>query len=429
MKKIFLLCLFPVTLAAQKNYPALLDDQMQAEHKVKQFNGTVLVMQKGKPIYKKSFGMADKEWNIANTNETKYRIGSVTKQFTSAAIMQLAGQGKLSVDDKLTKYFPDYPKGDSITLHMLLTHTSGIKNYTAIPGFFLKASAPLSNDSVVAMFRNKPLDFTPGSAWSYSNSGYFLLGMIIEKVTGFKYSDYLAQQVIKKAGLKNTMIDRTDSILAYRAKGYSVNRYGGWENALNMSVDWAYSAGALVSTVDDMYQWTKALHNNQVVSAASTQQMFTAHMDGYGYGLIVDSLKGHRRISHNGAIPGFTSYVGYFPQDDITIVVLSNFMNAGSNATIVGDNLSAIMYNLFVQKPYVPKEVKIDPALLDKYAGKYFITSPVEFIVKNGKFYRHREGSPDIELKPESNTRFFYADKSDRFIEFEIDKAAKVSKA
>jgi CubicO group peptidase (beta-lactamase class C family) len=309
MKKILILLLLPMGITAQKNYPALLDDHTQAEFKIKEFNGTVLVMQKGKAIYKKAFGMADREWNIPNTPETKFRIGSVTKQFTAACILQLAEQGKLGLDDKLSKYIPDYPKGDSITVHMLLNHTSGIKNYTDIPQFWPKAILPLSHDSMIALFKNKPLDFSPGTKWSYSNSGYFLLGVIVEKASGKNFSDYLLENVIKKIGLKNTLMDNLDSVLTYRAKGYGKNRRGVWQHAMPISMEGPYSAGAMVSTVDDLYLWTKALHNNQVLSAASTQKMLTPYKDNYGYGIGIDSLKTHRRVSHNGGIPGFASYL------------------------------------------------------------------------------------------------------------------------
>jgi CubicO group peptidase (beta-lactamase class C family) len=426
MKKIFILLLLPIALTAQKNYPLLLDEYAQAEFKIKEFSGTVLVMQKGKAIYKKSFGLADREWNVANTNDTKYRIGSVTKQFTAACILQLAEEGKLNLDDKLSKYISDYPRGDSITTHMLLNHTSGIKNYTDIPEFWPKAILPLSTDSMIGLFKNKPLDFSPGSKWNYSNSGYFLLGVIVEKASGKNFSDYLLAHIIKKIGLKNTAMDDLDSVLTYRAKGYGKNRRGIWQHAMPISMEGPYSAGAMVSTVDDLYSWTKALHNNEVLSAASTQKMLTPYKNNYGYGIGIDSLKTHKRVSHNGGIPGFASYLGYFPDDDICIAVISN---NGSNSTGLGIALSSIMFNLPVQIPYTPKEVKIDTVILANYLGKFIATGPIELIQKNGKLYRHRDGSPDIELKPESNTRFFYADNSDRFIEFEIDKGGKMTKA
>ena len=426
MKKLIVLLCFPFVTLAQKNYPALLDDYAQAEFTVKEFNGTVLVMQKGKAIYTKSFGMADREWNVPNTANTKFRIGSVTKQFAAACILLLAEQGKLSVDDNLSKYISDYPKGDSITIHMLLNHTSGIKNYTDIPEFWPKAVLPLSTDSMIALFKNKPLDFSPGTNWNYSNSGYFLLGVIVEKVTGKNFTAYLAENIIEKAGLKNTSMDRLDSVLAFRAKGYSKNRMGGWNHADYISMETPYSAGAMVSTVEDLYLWTKALHNNQVLSSTTTKKMLTPYKNNYGYGIGIDSLKTHKRVSHSGGIPGFVSYLAYFPADDLCIVTISN---NGSNASSLGIALSSIMFNLPFQKSYKPKEVKIDAAILDNYVGKYIATGPIELIKKDNKLYRRRAGSPDIELKPESNTRFFYADNSDRFIEFEVDQTGKIIKA
>jgi len=426
MKKLIVLLCFPFAVFAQKNYQALLDDYAQAEFTIKEFNGTVLVMQKGTPIYKKSFGLADREWNIPNTFDTKFRIGSVTKQFAAACILLLEEQGKLSVEDKLSKFIPDYPKGDSITVHMLLNHTSGIKNYTDLPEFWPKAVLPLSTDSMIALFKNKPLDFSPGTNWNYSNSGYFLLGVIVEKVTGKKFTEYLTDNIIKKVGLKNTSMDRLDSVLAFRARGYGKNRQGVWQQAMYISMEGPYSAGAMVSTVNDLYQWTKALHGNKVLSAAATQKMLTPYKNKYGYGIGIDSLETHKRVSHNGGIPGFASYLGYFPDDDLCVVVISN---NESNSTMLGIALSKIMFGLPVQKPYKPKEVKIDPVILDQYVGKYIATGPIELIKKENKLYRHRDGAPDIELKPESKTRFFYADDSDRFIEFEVDQTGKPVKA
>ena len=425
MKKIIILLLLPLAVAAQKNYPVLLNDYAQAAFKAKDFNGAVLVVQKDKVIYKKAFGLADREWNIANTVETKFRIGSVTKQFTAACVLQLVEQGKLSTDDKLTKYIPDYPKGDSITIHMLLNHTSGITNYTNLPEFWPKAVLPLSIDSMIALFKNKPLDFSPGSKWNYSNSGYFLLGVIVEKVSGKTFSEYLNQNIIAKIGLKNTSLDRLDSVLSFRAKGYEKNQQGVWAHAMYISMEGPYSAGAIVSTVDDLYQWTKALHDNKILSAASTQKMMTPYMNKYGYGIGIDSLKTHKLVSHNGGIPGFVTNLSYYPADDVCVVVVSN---NGSNSDGVSSALASILFDLPVQKPYLPKEVKIDTSLLDKYIGKYIATNPIEIIKKNGKLYRHRDGSDDVELKPESATRFFYADDSDRFIEFDIDKTGKLIK-
>lgn len=421
MKKIWLLLIMPVTMVAQKNYPQLLDDYMQAELKIKQFNGAVVVIQKEKVIYKKAFGLADREWDVGNTIDTKFRIGSITKQFTAACIMQLAEQGKLSVDDKLTKYFPDYPKGDSVTIHMLLNHTSGIMNYTNIPEFWPKAVIPLSIDSMIAVFKNKPYDFSPGMQWNYSNSGYFLLGVIVEKASGKKFRDYLWEHVIQKAGLKNTDMDRLDSLLTYRAKGYAKTPTG-WRHANYISMESPFSAGAMFSTLNDLYNWMQALMHNKIVSPASTQKMMTPYLRNYGYGLIIDSLKQHKRIWHNGGIPGFASHLAYYPADEVYVAALSN---NESNADKIGMSLAFILFNIPVMMPYIPKAIKIDPAILDSYIGKYMATTQVELVKVDNILYRRRKGAPDIELKPETITRFFYADGSDRFIEFELDKTGK----
>ena len=426
MKKMFLLLLLlPVFAGAQKNYPQLVDNYMQAELKVKEYNGAVLIVKKGKPIYQKAFGLADREWNVLNTVKTKFRIGSITKQFTAVCILQLAERGKLNLDDKLSKYIKDYPKGDSVTIHMLLNHTSGIKNYTDIGAFWPKAILPLSLDSMIAIFKNEPYDFSPGTQWNYSNSGYFLLGVIVEKVSGKKFSDYLLENIIQKAGLKNTSMDRLDSILQMRAKGYSKTK-SGWEHAQYISMEGPYSAGAMVSTVNDLYMWMRALTNNKIISATSLQKMTTPYKNNYGYGVLIDSLKKHKRIWHNGGIPGFSSYLAYYPDDDLYVVAISN---NDVSSTRVGNSLGSILYDIPVMKPYKPTEVKIDGSLLDRYVGKYIASGPIEIIKKEGKLYRHREDSPDVELKPESNTRLFYADESDRFIEFDTDKAGNIIKA
>lgn len=426
MKKLLFLLAFPFAVYAQQKAPQLMDDYMNAEFNVKEFNGSVLVVQKGKTVFQKSYGMADREWTVPNTNQTKFRIGSVTKQFTAASILQLNEKGKLQLDDKLSKYFPDYPKGDSVTIHMLLNHTSGIKNYTDIPEFWPKAILPLSHDSMVALFKNKPYDFSPGTRWNYSNSGYYLLGLIVEKASGKKFSDYLQQEVINRAGLKNTSMDRLDSVLAFRAKGYAKKSTGGFGQAMFISMEGPYSAGAMFSTPEDLVSWTKALHEKKILSPGLTEKMMTPYLGNYGYGLLIDSLKSHKRVWHNGGIPGFSTHLAYYPADDVYVTAISN---NEMDADRVGFAMASIVFGLPVTKPYIPKEVKIDPSILDRYIGNYMATNPIEIIKKDNKLYRRVKTGPEIELKPESNTRFFYADGSDRFIEFETDKSGQPVKA
>lgn len=424
---------------AQKNYPALLDRYLQAQVKVNGFSGAVLVAQKGKVIYKKPFGLANREWNVPNTIQTKFRIASITKQFTAAGILQLVEAGKLNLNDKLNKFFPDFPKADSVTIHMLLNHTSGIKSYTNLPNFFSTiAYLPYSKDSVVGLFKNEPYEFSPGTKWHYNNSGYFLLGYIIEKVTGQSYGNYILENLIKKAGLTNTSLDRLDSIMVNRAMGYTKTP-SGWSNAQYQSMEFPYSAGAMISTVEDMHQWNKALFGGKIISSAMLTKMITPYLHHYGYGLFIDSFEKRKHIGHPGIIPGFSGYSDYYPAEDVYIVVLSN---NSTYAPYIAIALSATLFDIdIVVPPYKHQEVKIDSKQLDKYFGKYKVvsgfsdpvfhstnTNLIELVIKEGKLFRRVEGTPDIELKPESNHKFFYADGSDRQFNFILDEKNVVIK-
>lgn len=429
MKKIFFLLFLPVSSLAQKNYSQELDRYVQAQMNVKGFSGAVLVMKKNLVLLKKAYGLADREWNIANTTDTKFRIGSITKQFTAACILQLIEQGKLNPDDKLSKFIPGFPKGDSVTIHMLLNHTSGIASYTDIPEFVNVATLSWSKDSMISFFKSRPYNFSPGTKFQYNNSGFFLLGYIIEKVSGQSYNDYLRQHIFDKLGMMNTGVDRPDSILPKRARGYTkvTNKF---VNADYISPAWPFSAGILYSTPDDLYKWDRALYATTILSATSKQKMFMPGKSNYGYGIKIDSLENHLRIWHNGSIPGFLSNISRFVNDDVCIIVLSNDQINLSNtlpiSDVVADGLADIVFGLPAEVPYVHKEVKIDPALLDRYPGKYKAFLTLEVIKKDGKLYRHRDGTADIELKPESATKFFYDDDSDRQLEFEVDKTGKV---
>jgi CubicO group peptidase (beta-lactamase class C family) len=425
MKKILLLLLLPVSLSAQKKYSQLLDQYIQAQLNIRGFSGAVLVMKQNKVLLEKGYDLADREWNIPNTQETKFRIGSITKQFTAACILQLIEAGKLSLDNKLSKFYPDFPKGDSVTIHMLLNHTSGIANYTDLPEFGDVARLSLSKDSMISFFKNKPYNFSPGTKWSYTNSGYFLLGYIIEKVSGQSYNDYLRKNILDKIGMKNSGVDKSDSVMAFRARGYSKDNKK-TINAGYISMEWPFSAGVLYSTVEDLYKWDRALYGNAVLTDASKQKMFTPGKSNYGYGIIIDSLEKHYRTWHNGGINGFMTNISRFVNDDICIVVLSN---NESNVDFVSIALADILFNVPVEIPYIHNEVKINPALLDRYLGKYSGAGfTLELIKKNSKLYRHREGVPDVELRPESETKFFYGDDSDRQLEFEVDATGRVIK-
>ncbi len=431
MKKYLILLLLPFTLTAQKNFPQLLEQYMQAQHTVKGFTGTVLVMQKNKVLLRKGYGMANREWNIPNTPETKFQIGSLTKQFTAACILQLVEQGKINLDDKLSKYFPKFYKGDSVTIHMLLNHTSGIPSYTALQGFPTIAKLKWNRDSMISFFNNKPYDFSPGTKYKYNNSGPFLLGFIIEKLSGLPYNQYLRKNILDKIGMSNSGLTTWDTLLPLRAAGYDlVNKKV--INADQIAMEWPFSSGAMYGTVDDFYKWDRALYTNTIINESSKQKMFTPGKSDYGYGFTIDSLENHLRISHTGSIPGFNANLARFTNDDVFIVVLGNTAIVQNNTlrvvNVLAEGLANIVFGLPVETPYVHKEIKINPALLDKFIGKYDAGISFDVIKKDNKLYRHRDGSVDIELKPESNTKFFYGDDSNRQLEFELDKAGKVVK-
>jgi len=416
--QLFWLFLLPVILSAQTKYLVTFDKYMQSQFKINDFSGTVLIEKKGKPIYIASFGEADKEWHIKNNINSKYLIGSLTKQFTAACILSLEEQGKLELDDKLSKYIPDYPKGDQITIKMLLNQTTGIKDYTEIPDSGSHSDVvPYSPLQIINEFKRAQYNFTPGTRWEYSNSNYFLLGYIVEKVSGKRYSDYLQKNIIQKARLTNTGMNKTDSVLRYRTKGYEFTGLN-YVNAPYFAVEGPYSAGGMYSTVSDLYLWEKALMGNKVLSGISVKKMTTPYIGHYGYALFIDSMEKHRRIWHNGGIPGFSSCLTYYPENDVTIVVLSN---NESNASAISSALAGIVFNLPVINAYEHHEQPSsgNRAIPRSYAGTYFAGNQLELIIKGNKLYRKGRGTDDIELKTESANKFFYSDGSDRQIEFD----------
>lgn len=296
---------------------------------------SVMIVKHGKTVLAKGYGYADLENDVPATPATVYRIGSITKQFTAAGIMRLMEQGKLSLDDTLQKFLPNFPaQGNHVTIRHLLNHTSGIKSYTSLPRWQKVMRIDLVPDSLVALFENEPFDFKPGDRWLYDNSGYFLLGMIIEKVSGKPYAQYVQDEFFTPLGLEGTVYCDEAPLIKHRARGYVPKPNGQFENAAPLSMTQPYAAGSLCSTVADLATWTAALSSGKVVSAASYKQMTTPLTlnDGkplnYGFGLGVGKLRGHRQISHNGGINGFVSELHHYVDDSVITVVLTNVESA-----------------------------------------------------------------------------------------------------
>jgi CubicO group peptidase (beta-lactamase class C family) len=337
MKTRKLLILFTITLLTVANAIAQdkaqkIDALLKTYYDYGQLNGAVLVSDGGKVIYKKGFGMANMEWEIPNQPDTRFRIGSVTKQFTATLILQLVDEGKIKLDAHITDYLPDYRKdtGDRVTIHHLLNHTSGIPSYTGLPGFFQNESRnPYGVKDFVKKFASGDLEFEPGSKFNYNNSGYFLLGAIIEQVTGKPYAKVLQERIFDPLGMKDTGYDDDAPLIKKRASGYQKTP-DGYENAPYLDMLLPYAAGSIYSTVEDLYKWDQALYDTKIVSAANKELMFKPGLSNYGYGFIIQDLpigkteQKTKIIGHSGGINGFNSNLTRVVDQKHLIVILDN---------------------------------------------------------------------------------------------------------
>ena len=352
---------------------AKIDEVMTAANKYRLFNGSVLVAENGKVIYKKGLGLAQMEWNIPNTTDTKFRLGSITKQFTSALVLQLVDQGKVKLDAKISEYLPSYRKdiGDKVTVHQLLNHTSGIPSYTGLPGFFNDVSRnPYTVDEFVKKYASNNLEFEPGSKFSYNNSGYFLLGAIIEKVTGQTYEQALRERILDPLGMKNTGYDHHANIIEKRASGYQKVATG-YVNAPYLDMSIPYAAGSMYSTVEDLYLWDQALYADKVVSASSKELMYKPTLGDYAYGWVITKAKlgtGSEpvsKIAHGGGINGFNTVIVRFPEQKHLIVMLDNTSQGGSL-----DRLERALTNILFNEPYETPRMPIADLLHKTIADK-----------------------------------------------------------
>lgn len=334
-----LLCCQTVS-QAENNIADQADAYMKAHLKLQQFNGSILIAEEGEILISRGYGMANFEHNIPCTADTKFRLGSITKQFTATAILQLQEKGKLRVNDPVSKYLPDYPTADSFTIHHLLTHTSGVPSFTNFPDYRKIMVRPMSQKEIIALFKDKPLEFEPGSKFQYSNSGYFLLGHLVEIISGQDYDEYLQEHIFLPLDMLDSGYDHNNLIIKRRAAGYRLER-GELFNADYIHMNIPHGAGALYSTVEDLYKWDQALYKEKILSRATLNKMFTPALNGYGYGWGIGSIFEHKRISHSGGINGFVTNITRFPEDNACIIVLSNL--TASNLRRITRDLTAIL--------------------------------------------------------------------------------------
>lgn len=401
----------------------------------------VLVAQNGKTLLERSFGLADLSRGIRFTPDTESRIGSITKQFTASAILKLQEQGKLNVQDKVSKYFPDFPRGNEVTLRQLLTHTSGIHSYTDKPGFLEKVASPIEPDALIQSFQNDPYDFDPGKKWHYDNSGYFLLGRIVEKVSGQSYGDFLRKNFFKPLGMTNTGVYRAGLGLKHEAQGYEYAD-GAFTNALNWDMSWAGGAGSLYSTVEDLFRWNEGVFNGKVLKEASLNAAWTPVRteenkdddsgEGYGCGWFLTHLRGAQEISHSGGLNGFSSCLLRLPKENFTVAIVANSLpNAPGTEP---SHLAHLVTEIYLGEKLNPRPVRLaNPAVssnaLDAVAGRYDYGSAIMTVTREGShLYAQLGAQPRFEIYPTSETEFFWKVAEAR-VTFVKDKQGKVIEA
>lgn len=330
-----------------------IDAVVRSYYETHQFSGTVLVAEAGQVIYRKSYGLANREWNIPNRPEAKYRIASISKQFTAILILQLAAEGRLSLEGRITDYLPYYRKdtGRRVTIHHLLTHTSGIPDLTDDPDFWnYETRLRFDPKTLVKKYCSGRLEFKPGTQYDYCNSGYIILGAIIEAVTGKTYETVLQERILQPLGLTRTGYDHNKTILPYRASGYDYN-YGDYKNANYFDMSSIGAAGALYSTVDDLFLWDQALYTDRLLPSEYLEKMMTPYLNNYAYGLGVYEVElpdsSHvTMVSHTGGIHGFNSRIARYVGQRHTVIILGNQM------PINHTDMNIALRNILFNQPY-----------------------------------------------------------------------------
>lgn len=368
----------------------------------------VLIARDGEAIYRKGFGLANLEMGVPMKPENVMMLASMTKQFTAVAILMLMEEGKLSLQDPLSKYIPDYPNGENITIHHLLTHTSGIKDVFKVSGLPPKA-LDISPSEIIAVFRDEPVDFLPGDNLQYNNSGFILLGYIIEELSEMPYEDFIEKKIFQPLKMKNSRYGNNEEVIPNRVNGYYPDPpSNGYKNSPSVSMTLPYAAGALLSTVDDMLLWNQAMRNNILISEKSKQLAFTpttlnnGETTLYGYGWRVEKLYDSPVLEHGGNLMGFKTSGIYLPEENIYTIVLSN--NLSVNPTSVGFEATATVLG----KPKNQKPVPIAENIMKQWTGAYaFEDGAIRMVTyKDNSLYSQIEGGEPIQLHALSENEY-----------------------
>ena len=382
----------------------------------------VLLARGDEVLYRGACGSANLELGVPLSADHVFRIGSVTKQFAAAAALKLVEAGKLSLDDPLTKFVPGYPGGERVTVRMLLNHTSGLRSYTDVPG--VMTGTPIMRDVTTAelidTFKAEKPDFAPGEGWHYNNSGYVLLGAVIEAASGKPWHVYLDETFFKPLGMRHTRYgNQRERVIPGHVDGYTFNE-DHWARAGYLSMTQPHAAGALVSTVDDLLTWNRALHEGKVLQDASYRAMITpvgkAVENNYGFGISTGTLRGVPQLQHGGGIHGFSAYLLYLPGSDTSVAVLYNAdgVPPGVKAPSTIANLLAAQA---IGNPYPEKKpIALDAATLKRYEGVYRVDKDVARVVRvvDGKLTSQRSGGSAFALIPVATDTFLFKESLSR---------------
>lgn len=383
------------------------DKYIDALVKKNLFSGSVLISHNDKIILKKGYGKAIYEFDVNNNSKTKFRIGSLTKQFTAMSILILAERNQLNVNDKISKFLPDYPDGDKIKIVHLLTHTSGIPDHTELPDFN-KGRRVYQQELIqtINAFKNLPLEFSPGEKFKYSNSGYILLGYIIEKVSGISYQNFVENNIFKPLKMDNSGFEESDKVIKFKANGYNLID-GKIVKAAYRNISNAHASGALYSTIEDLYLWDRALYSESLISFNSLKKMFTPYKKHYGYGWGIVKVFGHKMVGHNGETEGFSANISRFVDDDLCIIVLSNLETASVGKIAL--DLTAKILGEGENKSKSKKAYVVDSSILKDYIGEYELKPNFIFTIteENSNLYCQPTGQGKLMIHPQSESVFF----------------------
>jgi D-alanyl-D-alanine carboxypeptidase len=410
---------------------AKIDAVMAEAYKAGEPGAAIIVRKNGRTVFRKGYGMANLELSVPVAPDMVFRLGSITKQFTAMAVLMLAQEGKVGLRDEITKYLPGYPtQGRTITVEHLLTHTSGIQSYTDMPEWLPLWRKDFTLPQLIDLFKDKPMQFEPGERWAYNNSGFILLGAIIEKASGKTYEEFLNERIFKPLGMTGSCYDNTDRIIPRRVPGYQ----GGqnvFVNAPYLSMTQPYAAGSLASTVDDLAIWSEAVFSGRLVRKEWLDKAFTpfklknGESSGYGYGWFIADFAGHRSIEHGGGINGFTTYELTLPEDGIFVAILTNSAIEGRGPEPRAVKIAWLALGLAEPER---KAVRVPAADLDALCGVYADVEKQEFYIsrEGDKLFSQRQGGSKNELYAASPAEFFLKDDPARF-RFVKDAAGRLT--